>query len=136
MILWCALIFVLSSIPNHKGKTVDFETSYGILEFLARKFAHFAEYAVLMVLTYRAIQGESDKPVPGRLILTFLFVLLYSASDEWHQTYVFGRNGTPFDIFVDSVSALMGYFFCHWKDQGKYEEEKTHVDQSPAQVEN
>ncbi len=134
--LWCGVIFALSAVPNRSGKAADFETAFGILEFAARKLCHLAEYAVLLVLTYRALETDSGKPVPGQMILSFLFVLLYAATDEWHQSFVFGRNGTPADIFVDSIGALGGTFYCYVKDRIKYGKEKEIPDQSPAPVEN
>lgn len=36
------------------------------------------------------------------------FTLIYAASDEWHQTFVFGRSGTVMDVFIDSVGSLLG----------------------------
>ncbi|OGR96173.1 MAG: hypothetical protein A2902_00585 [Elusimicrobia bacterium RIFCSPLOWO2_01_FULL_64_13] len=40
----------------------------------------------------------------------FLFTVLYAASDEWHQTFVFGRSGSSADVFVDCVGSLAGAF--------------------------
>lgn len=115
--LWCGVIFALSARPNYQGNDLDLETFLSILEFFSRKFCHVAEYAVLMVFTYRAVKGSSEGPIPGHLILSFLFVLLYSFSDEWHQTFVFGRSGTLFDVFVDSLGSASGYFYCIWRDR-------------------
>ena len=137
VLLWCAFIFALSSVPNHTGRTVDFETLLGTLEFSARKLCHILEYTILMILTTRALEGDPGKPAPRAFILSFLFVLLFSSSDEWHQTFVFGRNGTPFDVFLDMLGALAGAFFCYWKDRRKrHEEKKASVRQGPARVEN
>jgi VanZ family protein len=36
--------------------------------------------------------------------------LAYSASDEWHQTFVEGRHGTPVDVLIDGVGmAAVGW---------------------------
>ena len=121
--VWCGVIFYFSSIPNYSGRAADFETALGILKFLGRKFCHLSEYAILMVLTRRAIEGSFEKPKKRRFLFSFLLVLFYSVTDEWHQSFVFGRNGTPLDVFIDSLGALAGAF---------YEKEN----QSPAQVEN
>ena len=110
-------------MPNYKGKVPNFETLRGILEFLSRKACHVGEYAVLMIFTRRALEGSPDEPLPGKLILPFLLVLLYSISDEWHQTFVFGRDGTVSDVLIDSAGSLLGYFFCSWRDKRNHEKE-------------
>jgi VanZ family protein len=39
--------------------------------------------------------------------MAFVVSVLYAASDEYHQTFVPGRNGTPVDVGVDAVGALV-----------------------------
>jgi VanZ family protein len=102
--LWYGIIFALSAVPDRSGKLADFETVLGILEFLSRKGAHLMEYSVLMVLVRRAWGSRTR----GRFLGAFFLVLILAAADEWHQTFVFGRNGSPFDVFVDSIGGLIG----------------------------
>ena len=58
-----ALIFALSSLP-----TTDMDK--GLLEFVARKLAHFTEYALLTFLWWRALEGrggdQARSPRPWR----------------------------------------------------------------------
>ena len=51
-------------------------------------------------------------------ILSFLFSVIYALSDEFHQTFVPGRDGNIVDVLIDSSGALVGilvscivYFF-------------------------
>jgi VanZ family protein len=37
------------------------------------------------------------------IALGVAIALVYSASDEFHQTFVRGRHGTPLDVLVDSI---------------------------------
>ena len=131
--VWCGLIIYLSSLPNHRGKTVNLETFLGIADFIARKSAHLMEYFVLACLAYRAFQGNREKIFEGHLLMCFFFVLIFAAADEWHQTFVFGRTGTPFDVFIDSAGALAGYLFIFLKDQKNHEEKIPN--QNPPRVE-
>ena len=101
------MIFFLSSLPNHSGKTVDFYSVLGVADFLARKACHLAEYSILMALVYRAVQGCGEAR-DGHLLVCFAFVLLFAVSDEWHQRSVFGRNGPPFEVFVDRPGGFAG----------------------------
>lgn len=92
VILWCALIFAFSSIPRlETGLEYD---------FLLRKLAHMAEYAVLFRLTLRA---------SGSALWAAAFSLLYAASDEWHQTFVPGREGAFRDVLVDAVGIVVAW---------------------------
>jgi VanZ family protein len=85
-----------------------------LLVFLIRKCAHLAEYAVLGLLCWRALR----KPVredprswswPAAR-LAFELVLLYAASDEWHQTFVPNREGRIHDVLIDASGAAAGLF--------------------------
>ena len=90
--LWAGLIFVLSSIPS-------LSTGLGTWDIALRKLAHFAEYAVLGVLAYRAIGRE-----PAAIALASI----YSITDEIHQTFVGGRHGSAIDWLIDTAGAAVG----------------------------
>ena len=76
VLVWAAVIFAFSSIPN-------LATGLGGWDLVLRKLAHAAEYAILGALLVRAT---------GRSWLALGLGILYSASDELHQTFV---PGTP-----------------------------------------
>jgi VanZ family protein len=92
VIAWAAVIFALSSIPS-------LNSGLGSWDFVLRKLAHAAEYALLAVLLVRALT---------RPWLAFLVALAYAASDELHQHFVHGRIGAPRDVAIDAVGALIG----------------------------
>lgn len=95
-LLWMALIFALSAMPSDG---ID----RGTLYFLTRKLLHFAEYALLLLLWWRALQTK----VIARMALAVAFVITvgYAATDELHQRYVEGRVGTPVDVAIDASGA-------------------------------
>lgn len=96
---WCAMIFVFSSIPNLSS---GLEYDYPL-----RKLCHVLEYGVLFALTRRAIgAGSSWKAA--------VFCVLYACSDEWHQTFVFGRHGCVGDVLIDSAGVLAWWTFSSW----------------------
>ena len=41
-------------------------------------------------------------------IFSFLFSVLYASSDEFHQTFVVGRDGNIVDVLIDSSGTLVG----------------------------
>lgn len=112
VLLFCATIFLFSSIPNYKGVETDLETWFGILRFISRKLAHLFEYALLLVFVFRATEKSWKEWFRWHFLISFIFVTIFSVSDEWHQRFVFGRDGNPFDIFIDAVGSLVGIFYC------------------------
>ena len=92
VVLWAALIFTLSSIP-------DLSTGLGTWDFVMRKLAHVAEYAILGALFLRAV---------GREPVALALGSLYAASDELHQSFVEGRHGSPVDWVIDTVGVALG----------------------------
>ena len=91
-VAWAALIFALSSVP-------DLGTGLGGWDLLLRKLAHAAEYAVLALLLVRATDNRA---------VALVATVLYAVSDEVHQTFVPGRHGSPVDVAIDSVGAVVG----------------------------
>ena len=64
---------------------------------------HFAEYALLCFLWWR---GLATVTTPRRAALyAFLIASGYAITDEFHQSFVEGRHGTPVDWLIDSAGA-------------------------------
>jgi len=105
VLLWCWLIFFLSSIPNLKTSQNPF------LDEILRKTCHFLEYLALYVLFFRALNWQKEKK---NFWLPLLLTFLYSLSDEWHQSFVPTRAGRFKDIFIDNSGNLVGGLIV-WK---------------------
>ena len=69
-------------------------------DVLLRKGAHVTEYAVLTGLWWRALRGLGAR---FPLAIAMVISLGYAATDEFHQTFVDGRKGTPVDVLIDSA---------------------------------
>ena len=65
----------------------------------ARVIAHFTQYAALAALWAWALA-----PALGRqaLLAAAAISLLYAISDEYHQSFVPGRDADPLDVLVDA----------------------------------
>jgi VanZ family protein len=83
------VIFFFSAQP-------DLGTGLGVWDTILRKAAHMAEYGLLWFLWYRALEIRS--PLPAVAI-----TLAYAAGDEFHQSFVEGRHGTPVDVLIDAA---------------------------------
>jgi VanZ family protein len=87
------VIFFFSAQP-------DLSTGLGTWDLILRKAAHMAEYGLLWFLWYRALEVPS--PLPAVAI-----TLAYAATDEFHQTFVTGRHGTPVDVLIDAAGVAI-----------------------------
>ena len=91
------LIFFLSAQP-------DLSSGLGSWDILLRKVAHASVYAALTFLWWRALRAIGDqghRPVAA----AWLVAIAYSTTDEWHQTFVTGRHGSPADVLIDAAGA-------------------------------
>ncbi len=70
---------------------------------------HFVEYSVLAFLSVRALRYKHPCRTFALIaIVTWGIVLLFAASDEWHQTFVAGRTGQGKDVLFDGLYAWLG----------------------------
>jgi VanZ family protein len=92
VLAWAGVIFALSSIPS-------LSSGLGGWDYLLRKGAHMTEYAILACLLVRAT---------GSYAWAFGLAVAYATTDEFHQTFVHGRHGSPIDVGIDAVGALVG----------------------------
>ena len=80
----------------------------GVIHKALRKSGHIAEYFVLGLLLFRAFSGGSKEVRIRRWVFSSLIVLLlYAASDEFHQSYVSTRTASPYDVGLDVLGGAI-----------------------------
>jgi VanZ family protein len=77
------------------------------IQLVVRKGAHLTEYAILAVLLYRALH-QDHRRIGKAFIVCFLIAAGYAALDELHQAFVASRTGSPWDVMIDCIGALLG----------------------------
>ncbi len=95
VILWCGVIFFLSSQPHLPGpedKTWD---------FLFKKLGHISAYGILFGLTFKATKSAKN---------SLVFCILYAMSDEYHQSFVPGRTPMLRDVGIDIIGMSLAAF--------------------------
>ena len=92
VVAWAALIFALSSIS-------DLSSGLGWWDLVLRKLAHATEYAILGALLLRALRRPGWAVALG---------IAYAISDEIHQSFVPGRQGSSLDVLIDSAGVIAG----------------------------
>jgi VanZ family protein len=92
-----AIIYAVSAQPS-------LDSGLGWIDKVGRKFVHFGEYALLCALWWRALR---DRLSPNAaLTVSLVIASAYAATDEFHQSFVAGRHGTPVDWLIDTAGAL------------------------------
>jgi len=86
-----AVIFVLSAQPaaGHHAWWV----------IALRKLGHIGGYALLTTAWWWALRGVVERPLAWAVAIS----LAYACTDEYHQTFVRGREGTPRDVGIDAI---------------------------------
>jgi VanZ family protein len=88
-VLYAGLIFYLSSRSSFPvpGYVWDFD-----------KVVHFIEYGIFAVLLARAT---------GSPLAAFIIATVYGVTDEFHQSFVPGRDSSGFDAMADAIGSAV-----------------------------
>ena len=111
-LLWMAVIFYFSGQTGTESGTASgfFAEIFGLPDWIIRKGAHVAEYAVLGFL----LKGFFDcLPLKKTYFYAWGISVLYAASDELHQMFSAGRTPAVRDVCIDAAGAALGVgFMC------------------------
>jgi VanZ family protein len=87
-------------MPSASRETLE------LLHHIIRKCAHFTEYFILSLLILRAVRaGEKGWHLRWALI-TILIVFGYAGLDEFHQSFVPGRQAAFTDVLIDTSGGI------------------------------
>lgn len=100
-----AAIFLLSSQAHSAQFTGKI---FGEYNFIARKAAHFGEFASATLLLYATLRllvsGWSAMRCGA---LSGVVCIAYAFLDEFHQAFVPGRTPSLADVFIDSCGVIV-----------------------------
>ena len=106
-ILMMAVIFGFSSIPS------DEMLNFGLLDFIVKKGGHALGYGLLGLSYFRGLKG-SDKDIYSHwFYIAWAVATLYSATDEFHQSFVPCRHPAVTDVMIDAFGAAIALFFAN-----------------------
>jgi VanZ family protein len=100
--LWAAVIFCFSarSAAPHVSQDPP-------VQLAVQKLGHATEYAILAFLLFRALRRGHRLPVRDAALCAALLAALYGVSDEWHQSFVPGRQCLLSDMAIDATSGAL-----------------------------
>ncbi|MBY0400726.1 VanZ family protein [Myxococcota bacterium] len=122
VVLWAAVIWQFGTDAYSLRRTsnfmqwviegligpVDPATRYK-LYILFRKSAHFIEYAILALLSFRAaLLSAARARVATACWIAIFFVATIAAADELRQSYSSARTGSPYDVLIDVAGGVVG----------------------------
>lgn len=124
VLIWMIVIFMFSAQDSTESLALSNDVSdtvYVIVDetfpnadvtqesvaITTRNIAHFVLYFVLGALVLNALNVHGLK-WPKGAIYAVLFSVLYSLTDEWHQTFVPGRGFEIKDLIIDFSGTVIG----------------------------
>jgi VanZ family protein len=93
---------------------------WDIVHHYIRKTGHFIGYGTVALCFFNAWRVTLERRWPGwppaswtrfrnAAALALLSTLLLASWDEWHQTFLPGRTGSPWDVLLDFCGALAAH---------------------------
>ena len=106
-LIWMGIIFLFSAqptLPHAPGPWFD---------LILKKMGHAFAYGILAGLYFWTLRGRIESLDILRVVSVGL-ALAYALSDEYHQTFVPGRNGSWADVAVDGLGAGGAMLLSRW----------------------
>jgi VanZ family protein len=104
VILFCAFIFFISSLPSPPAPSYGWKFS--------DKINHTGAYGIVMLLAFRASRWLfRDRSLAQQILLALIFTMLYGVSDEIHQAFVPNRECELYDWLADTLGGVLGALF-------------------------
>ncbi|MDX1932513.1 MAG: VanZ family protein [Capsulimonadales bacterium] len=102
--------------PPGDGSEIQVTVTMYQINGALRRIAHVVAYAVLALLTVRAIQAGEPRLKPKALLAAFGLGIVYTAVDEVHRYFQQNRHAKWDDVWLNlagvflTVLLTMGYF--------------------------
>lgn len=132
LIVWLVVIFMLSHQTSEVSGGVSGSILYDTLSYIygifslntanlndlieiihepIREIMHALEYFILGILFMNVLYQSGMKT--KLVMISILFCLIYSITDEIHQLFINGRTFQFFDLFMDFIGYMSGIFISN-----------------------
>ena len=110
LLFYCLFLYWLSDQSSLKNP-FDFGFDY------QDKLYHAGAYSIMGLLAWRSFKRWLNRP--GILaLLSIAFCSLYGLSDEWHQSFVVGREADSADWLADTSGSVLAILLLHKVQKG------------------
>ncbi len=130
-ILWLIVIAVESSayLSAHNTSRILYPVLHFLFRmnwerfeywhFYIRKGGHVFGYGLLSILLFRAwretLPAMTDEKWTSRwAIIAVLGTALVASLDEWHQSFIPSRTGTPRDVLLDTCAGIAAQILLYF----------------------
>lgn len=96
--LMMVAIFALSATP---ASNLPY---FGEFDIFVKKGGHAVGYALLGLSYFYALPQRLTRTY--RFVMAWFMAVLFALSDEYHQSFVVGRNSSLIDVVIDGVGAF------------------------------
>lgn len=114
-LVWMGLIFIVSAQPTLPSAPSGWDA-------VLKKTMHVVAYGVLAWLYARAMRGRrvdgaaNRQPDEAKIrAISAGLAVVYALSDEYHQMFVPGRNGSLVDVGVDGLGVAGFILWDCWR---------------------
>ena len=115
---WFPAIFLMTVIFVFSSQPGDKLPSFRGWDYFVKKGGHMTGYGLLALSYFHFLKYNKKQ-----YWLALLMAVLYSATDEYHQSFVAGRGPSVIDVFVfDGMGALIA-IWLYLRFWSKYESE-------------
>ena len=112
---WLPALLLMAVIFAFSSRTSNELPNFGGWDYYVKKSAHGIGYGLLALSYLHALPNRSYK-------LAWFLAVLYSLTDEFHQSFVPGRRASLVDVFVfDAIGAVITLSF-HYRFFGVHRE--------------
>lgn len=110
---WFPALLMMLVIFGFSSRPGDDLPSFGGWDYFVKKGGHAVGYGLLALAYLRALPKR-------KYVLAWFLALLFSATDEFHQSFVPGRNASVIDVLVfdnfGAMAALLLHYFL-WRQK-------------------
>lgn len=78
------------------------------IHYYVRKTAHVTEYFILAITITLPLYVVFGLRHIILFIISGILCVLLACADEYHQTFISGRSGSPRDVLIDSIGIFSG----------------------------
>lgn len=129
VIIWMMVVFYFSNQPGEDSSDISKGVTAKIVNILTtntnlidedkieiiskvdpivRKMAHYTIYMVGGILITNYINASYKLGSNKKILLSILIGMCYAGTDEFHQTFIYGREGRIVDVYIDTLGVITG----------------------------
>jgi len=106
-ILMMSVIFGFSSIPSSDMPNFD------AFDYIVKKGGHAFGYGLLGLSYLRGLKGNGSEVRLRWFLTAWVLAVLFSTTDEFHQSFVPGRHPAVTDVIIDAFGAALALFIAN-----------------------